>query len=465
MINEDKDTIIEPFHGKDIDNYKISQNKCPIELKNKYFGANCNYFKGCFIEEFKKESDESIPHFMLCNSIFLSFVFYLLLIASIFAYPSKDLIVYTILIYIPATLFQTRTYLFLTKINTYPKFKNILEKLLNCNVEIWVNSKKNKIKIPGKYVTDISGIINIPQNIKYVSFKKIQVFINKELWEITNKFRAVNHEGNIEIKYFYQNKEVKIPFDDIFSLSRFDEYLCKSILKTILSLLQLLWVYNIITSFSKEENLLIINLAKLVTEEQELSLSPTKFMIHGQEFYMNKKTICNEIDSNDIEKLNIAYDKHLKVEEKKKIEREKLEKKKKEEREKKEKEYEERRLKEIEEEREREERRKKREKDIRDNTKRLSRLSNDHFYIAVDKVYDRVQLEMTVYRKRKKDIYIERDLGEYDENAKENINNKEGNSIIFYPNGINAKIEIQFNPYNFTVNIGTKFFQRFDLDD
>ena len=474
MIGDDIGKNDEPFkvEEEDIDYNSINQNQCPIELKGKYRGANCLNFEGCFTKEFEKEGiDDSIPTFMLFYSIFLSFVFYLLLIASILAYPSKDLIVYTILIYIPATFFQTRTFLFLTKIKTYSDFKKILEKLLNCKAEIWIktNSNKNKIRILSNYTTDISGIINIPDNIKYVTFGKIQVFTDKEIIEIKRKFFAVNNEQNIQIKYFYKNEEVKVPLEDIYSLSIIDEYLLKSILKTILSLLQLLWVYNIIRYFIKKDKVLVIRLAKLVTEKQEMPSSPTKFMIHGKEFYMNKNTIINsEIDPNDIgklEKLDKDYKKHLVLVEKKRKKKEEKKKKEKEEREKKEKEDEERRLKELNEEKEREERRRKREQDIIDNTKRLSRLDNEHFKITVDKVYDRVKLYITIYRKIKQNIHIERDIGEYDENAKENINNKEGNSIIFYPNGINVKIEIQFHPYNFTINVGTQFFQRFDLEN
>ena len=455
MKEDDHNTIIEPFNIEQIDCNKFVETKCPIELRNKYVGVNCKSYAGCYVREFEKEGEnDNIPIFMFISSIFYSIVFYILLLGAILAFPSIDLIIYAIIIYFYTTFFQTRIYLSVKKIHSYSEFKHHLKKLLNCDVEIWLSPSENTIKFPSNYVTDISGIINLPKNIKYVCFGKVQIFSDKELEDIEEKL----HYANIKIKLTYENEELKIPVNHIFTLGSINENLFKSILKTILSLLLLQWVYNIfyyISTKGKKSEMVVIKISKLAIKNQDLSLSPTKLIIHGKELDINIKTIFSEKNPNydqNIKKLNKDYDEYLK---KKKEEEEKWEKVKQERiKEKKE---------EIKKEKELEKERKRRKEEIRANTTILSTLNNRHFEIEVKKIFDKVTLFLTVYR-RNEDEKFKINLGYYDENAVETIKNKEGNCIIFYPNGYNVKVEIQFYPYYFTINIGTEFFERFNLD-
>ena len=69
--DEEQDDIIKSFNVEEItDNIiYLNSNKLPIELNNKFIGANCKQFIGCHSD---KESIEegSFPTFMLVNSIF-----------------------------------------------------------------------------------------------------------------------------------------------------------------------------------------------------------------------------------------------------------------------------------------------------------------------------------------------------------------------------------------------------------
>ena len=67
----------------------------------------------------------------------------------------------------------------------------------------WLLKSYNEYKIQiGNYVCDITGEINIPNNIKYVKFGYFEGFANKKEYKnyfnnIIDKFKFVNQTGKI----------------------------------------------------------------------------------------------------------------------------------------------------------------------------------------------------------------------------------------------------------------------------
>ena len=80
----------------------------------------------------------------------------------------------------------------------------------------------------------------------------------------------------------------------------------------------------------------------------------------------------------------------------------------------------------------------------------------NNFNITFKKIYDEVYAYLVVYQKNK-NIKKEIDLGEYEEYAEEEIIDKEGNSVTYYPKGKDIKIEFINFEYKYIIKIGTIF--------
>ena len=417
------------------------------------YGRKCTNFintkiKSLYIHD---EEEEEVSIILIVISIIFSISFYIILISAIITKREKDLIVYTIIFYLFAFIFNMSIFLRNPKdfsFLAYSSFKEYLAKIINAKFWIVLDSgnENDELIHYGNFIYDITGEINIPNHIKYVKFDSVKVLLKEcdynNFKDIADKFKYINKHGE-----FYFNRKV-ILTNDIFILSFWNYQIIKNIIKTILSILLLQWINAIIflnCQKSKKE-VLIINFFKLLSLSDDLPLNPTKIIVHDKKLDIQNKIITIQENKGNLlkEKINSLYQEVLDREKEEKEEREKEEKRI---RKKKEKE----RKKREEEEKIREEK----ELEIKNNTTLLSKLENNHFEIKVYKIYDDVKLQI-FFVSRYRDI--DKILGKYDPNAEEEIINMEGNScIIFYPNGFNIKIEIHFYEYNYTIQIGNDF--------
>ena len=171
---------------------------------------------------------------------------------------------------------------YLKKIDIRRNFSEYIEKMLNTQVKI---ETKNRTNIDYKYIYDITGKINIPKNHKFISVKKFQIFIDKDIKNIRAKCAFIDRKKDlfkkIYIKFSDQDKDDKLKFAPIeydnFNNSKFDNQLIVFALDNtnfqiiinisyVLLVFQVLWIFAIYMILNNYSACIDIYPAKYLTK-------------------------------------------------------------------------------------------------------------------------------------------------------------------------------------------------------
>ena len=78
------------------------------------------------------------------------------------------------------------------------EFDENMKRLFNSIVHINLTSRtKSNIEYPIKYISDITGEINIPENIEYVKIGRIQYYFEEDFLTSTKQYKSIM--GNYSI--------------------------------------------------------------------------------------------------------------------------------------------------------------------------------------------------------------------------------------------------------------------------
>ncbi len=301
-----------------------------------------------------------------------------------------------------------------------------MKRLFNSIVHINLNSRtKSDIEYPIKYISDITGEINIPKNIEYVKIGRIQYYFEEDFLSFTKQYKSIIGNYSISKKLSYNNEPISKIYV-CYDLNSTTNAYSINMIHRILCLMLLQWIpafYNKL----RPKKCVTIYPAKLITLSQKSS--NTNIYVHGKRIYSELYIYAN-IRSGGADKLREDNTKKMnEIAEKKRL---------KEKRERKEKE------------RISEEKRK-----LRENTKFLSSWDNANYYIKVQKVYDHVEVKLEIYY-RDETIRKKIDVGDYEKDAEEREEDL-GNSSVYYPRGKNIKIEVTNYERKYTIKVGNKF--------
>ena len=429
--NKSNDDITDKFINEIEDNNLFIPNKPKLDLTN-YYKLIDDITKKQTFSSCKKCKIQEFPLLDLIIVIFFSITFYLLFLTVILTGNS---IFYFILIYFIGLIVQVKVFPIPCNYNSKIEFENDIYKLLKSSAEISLTKyKKITCNYPGKYIFDITGDINIPKDIKFVKFGNIQYYVDEGIVDFKKHFDTLYGKSKLKKKLMCDDKQFSLS-NLYYDLSSDNNYYSITIKTRILSFLLLEWIEAIYYNYFSS-NCIIIYPAKLISKQNNV-YAETKINIHGN-VIENKYYVVSKNDTEQSENLEQEYLNNLKnIKEKK--EKEKEEKRKEMER------------KQIE-----KERRLERQRDRENNTEILCNYKTNNFNITFKKIYDEVYAYLVVYQKNK-NIKKEIDLGEYEEYAEEEIIDKEGNSVTYYPKGKDIKIEFINFEYKYIIKIGTIF--------
>ena len=272
--------------------------KCPIKLGQNYFG----YYKKRFIPSKISKQDYSYLIGFTIVPILLTILFYLLLIGGIL---SGDIltIVFACIIYIFATFLQLFTFPRLTIFQSKQVFESYLNKLLNSSVKIYLKADEKKIELPVEYTTDITGEIDIPDNINIIRMTDVQYFIDAQIKELIDKFKkAHQYLYDISFVHIYQGKKINTRgFNYWINSSKKSNNV--NFMSTILSILLLHWIKTFFLICSSKFQYVLISPAKLLSRNLAIN-SPTKLNIQGRLY----KPEASHINSQITEKIRESLD-------------------------------------------------------------------------------------------------------------------------------------------------------------
>ena len=366
-------------------------------------------------------------------NIFFFVCFYLNLTSAII---TRDLtpIIFSALIYICASILQLRIvpepHFYKSRI----EFDENMKKLFNLTLSLKFSSysDNNKTEYPIKYINDITGTINIPNDIKFVKIQKFQLFFDEDFDKFNEKYEDLHGNNYLIITSYYND----ILIDDkslygTYNLNSNSSTYTINFGRTIICLFLLQWIFAIYDK-NKSTKCIVFSPAKLISTKK--FNSTTNIYIHEKPFKFNKNIFMN-IKSNDADKIIEIYDEKMKLQRKKESE---IEEKKRKER--------------IKFERELAEKRRK----LEENTEILSVFKDENnFEITVKRIYDKVEIEMKIYTSDgQKYEYI--NAGEYEPEAEE-YEEDDGNSSIFYPRGKDIKIQVTYFDRKYIIKVGTIF--------
>lgn len=415
-----EDNIVEPL---DINNYNkgFVSNKLPDDIKNNYYkliNGGLQKKKNFISSKISDLQEVSILDIIIC--FFFSLSFYILLAAAILT-GDKTAIIYLIIVYLLGTIIQIYIVpipcLYFSKM----EFDENMKRLFNSTVHISLKSKKDAIEYPIKYISDITGEINIPKNIEYVKIGRIQYYFEEDFLTFTKQYKSIIGNYTVSKKLSYKNEPIKNIYL-YYALNSVSNAYSINMINRILCLMLLQWISALYNKL-KPKKCVIIYPAKLITTN--LKNSNTNINVHGKVINIESYIYAN-MQSEKADKLREDYTKKMNdIAEKK-------------------------RQKEKEKERISEQKRK-----LRENTEVLSSWDNINYYIKVQKVYDNVEVKLEIYY-NDKTIKKKIDVGNYEPDAEEREED-EGNSSIYYPRGKDIKIEVINYERKYTVKIGNKF--------
>ena len=204
-----EDNIVEPL---DINNYNkgFVSNKLPDDIKNNYYkliNGGLQKKKNFISSKISDLQEVSILDIIIC--FFFSLSFYILLAAAILT-GDKTAIIYLIIVYLLGTIIQI--YIVPIPCLYYSKmeFDENMKRLFNSTVHISLKSKKDAIEYPIKYISDITGEINIPKDIEYVKIGRIQYYFEEDFLTFTKQYKSIIGNYTVSKKLSYKNEPIKM---------------------------------------------------------------------------------------------------------------------------------------------------------------------------------------------------------------------------------------------------------------
>ena len=414
--------LLEPFSNiqefNECETLKI--NKCPKELKNNplynYLGDKVKFPSARIIK---------LRNFSICSiiiSIIFSFNFYFLLITVILTYDLL-LIIYCSIIYFFGLIIQVSIFPIPGRYKGKDEFENYLIKILNCYGIAGSTNKKEKknYKYPANFCTDITDCIDIPKSINFVKIGKTIILTDKDYKLFIKKYRTVYNIINSS-KYFtrfYNNNEEIVLKPKIYMVNTIDNYSISGFFDIIISILLLYWIKALYYRFSTFFDCLVINPVKLISKDIIIK-SPTKINIHGKILKSKEYSNIPYLTSAEENYINELEKKYEKIMEKKKEKLEKI-------------------------------------KERKKNTFLLSDFSTNNYKLKIKREYQQVFFILKVYNC---DFFLQDDLGEYEPNIEERIDEVNG---VYIPNGYNIKINIKSDARKYNIKIG-RFSKTFNYD-
>lgn len=300
----DLDLKLNDFQEKKQISKKLELNESPDYLMDNLFELNENRlaFQTCEISYLymynnkkrvkmvngKEIDDEEINGSLggILVLIFYSAIFSICFYASLIYTIKGKLFFFSLFIFCSVLLSSMFNYklfpFYLKKIDIRRNFSEYIEKMLNTQVKI---ETKNRTNIDYKYIYDITGKINIPKNYKFISVKKFQIFIDKDIKNIRAKCAFIDRKKDlfkkIYIKFSDQDKDDKLKFAPIeydnFNNSKFDNQLIVFALDNtnfqiiinisyVLLVFQVLWIFAIYMILNNYSACIDIYPAKYLTK-------------------------------------------------------------------------------------------------------------------------------------------------------------------------------------------------------
>ena len=418
------DNIVEPL---DINNYSkgFVSNKLPDDIKNNYYkliNGSLQKKKNLISAKLSDLQEVSILDIIIC--FIFSISFYILLAAAILT-GDKTAIIYLIIVYLLGTIIQI--YIVPIPCLYYSKmeFDENMKRLFNSTIDISLKSKKDVIEYPIKYISDITGEINIPKDVEYVKIGRIQYYFEEDFLTFTKQYKSIIGNYTVTKKLSYKNEPIKKIYL-YYALNSVSNAYSINMINRILCLMLLHWISALFNKL-KPKKCVTIYPVKLITTYQKNS--NTDINVHGKRIntesyiYVNKQSEkADKLREDYTKKMNDIAEKKRQKEEKERKEKERISEKK---------------------------------RKLRENTEFLSSWDNVNYYIKVQKVYDNVEVKLEIYY-RDKTIKKKIDVGYYEPDAEEREEDS-GNSSIYYPRGKNIKIEVINYERKYTVKIGNKF--------
>ena len=266
------DNILEPLDVNS-NNKGFISNKLPEEIKNNYYKLiNGGLQKKKNLISAKVEDLQNYPILDIGVCIIFSIAFYLLLAASLLT-ADKTAILYLFIVYLIGTLVQVFLipipYIYYSRM----EFDENIKKLFNSTVNIKLLSKRkrkgNDIDYPIKYISDMTGEINIPKNLEYVRIGRIQCYFDEDFLSFTKAYKSMIGNYTISKKLFYNNEQLNSIYNT-YSLNSISNIYAITMLNKILCFLLLQWIQALMNKL-KPQKCVIIYPVKLMTKNQNSS--------------------------------------------------------------------------------------------------------------------------------------------------------------------------------------------------
>ena len=423
---DNKEQLLEGFKNElTTECQKFKANKLLINEKIYAVGGLSNNFIKAKIIKCK---DTSEKYGCLGGYIcFLIVIFLTVILLSITFILTLNIVILSLLCanYIIATIIQLTTFQEFEAYDSRKDFENHMEKILNCSSKILIKGKKDSIQMPGAYVIDITGEIDIPKSINYILVERPKSFICENLHDMKIKANKMYENKKIVVSREYNGKTLRL-YDKKFMVNSDKRTANVDFLDFILCIFLLHWVRALFCkkSFYK---CLVITPMKLISRNK-IADSPTKINFQGNIIKPKNMYIEEQVNYDDIKRFEDDYQKYSSEQES--IENEKEKK-----------------------------RQKKRQKEL--DTHILSDFS----------VYDLYTLEIQEY-KGWVSAYIKFphykaekvDLGKYDESVEEECLS-DGETKKYIPNGTKETITIITRSREIEILIGKHFQRRYKRSD
>ena len=368
-----------------------------------------------------KDFKRSKEHFFLLVPILYFFIVGFLLVSVCLTKNVYILILFCVN-YFFASIVQLITFTDFQVFKSRGDFEEDLKKILNISPFIYLSKGRDKIKLPGEYIIDMTGEIDIPESVNFIIIKEPIYNICDNLYNMREQaetiykgsytFTAENYKNGKKVHYGTRSYIVNSD-NDYVNIGFFD---------FVLSLLLLHWVKFLYCIFSYYYVYVEITPIKLISKNY-IRESPTKINFQGK-IFRPKSFIHKEIKDDGLAKLETGISNYQ-------LKQERIQQERKEEKE--------------------------REREKRRRTHTLSDFSVEDLFDLYIKERDNYVYAYLKFNDKKEE---EIPLGPYDEDVEEQIL-KEGKEKKYIPKGINMTVTILTYPREIEILIGKHIQRKF----
>ena len=255
-----------------------------------------------------------------------SYILFYLLLTGVILTKDIETIVHLVLIYIIASFYQLLTFTNIVRYNSKEQFEKYLNEYLNSNVTIKLREGKNMVELPVEFTTDITGEIDIPDNINIIKLEEIQYFIDLKIKNLIKKFEKAYGNYRASFIHIFHNSKFKSK-TFYYWIDSNKKSTNINFISLILSIFLLHWIKAICVYGSGVFNYVVIYPAKLLSRDSSIN-SNTKLNIHGK-IYKQRNNVQIEITeeiTKGLDKPEKDYNKEkLRIENEKKAQKRKQE--------------------------------------------------------------------------------------------------------------------------------------------